>query len=381
MIQHHQAKLNFPYITSHMKGAFSGFTEAANNKHNGTGALWAKLRRGKLHHTIRTFSDTPVFRDRKQAWLIVSHLCTNTRIRFDTIRQLLQSATPTSTIYALYKLSNNLPRRDRRQARKALHTVFRKRRLRTPPTSKPNYVQPLMRPSFNNDLRQFLRNRVTEARHTIPPLHLPSTKLVCKKHPPLQQILHNWHQAHTTWQPNQGATCTCAQLPSTVSPDHIYNNHIAIQLAELKPQHSFLAYLGKSNILPKRSQLVAQLTRSIRSCHRHYHIPFNSAATKQFANQQLSQHRGHDRKHLKDLNIQTIKHVQQQLPSGIIHCEDHFLIGSCGTVLHCTIRLFRPHFWTPMLSARPPWIHLKHIPLFDHSSFDAQLFHGWRHLD
>ena len=24
-------------------------------------------------------------------------------------------------------------------------------------------------------------------------------------------------------------------------------------------------------------------------------------------------------------------------------------------------------------------IHLKHIPLFDHSSFDAQLFHGWRH--
>ena len=98
MIQHHQAKLNFPYITSHMKGAFSGFTKAANNKHNGTGALWAKLRRGKLRHTIRTFSDTPVFRDRKQAWLSVSHLCTNTRIRFDTIRQLLQSATPTSTI-------------------------------------------------------------------------------------------------------------------------------------------------------------------------------------------------------------------------------------------------------------------------------------------
>ena len=175
---------------------------------------------------------------------------------------------------------------------------------------------------LNNDLRQFLRNRVTEAKHshTIPPLHLPSTKLVCKKHPPLQQILHKWGQAHTTWQPNQEATCTCAQLQSAASPDHIYNNHIAIQLAEFQPQHSFLAYSGKGNILPKHSQL-AHLTRSIRSWRRHYHIPFNSAATKQFVNQQLAQHRDHDRKHL---NIQMIKHVQQQLPSGIIHCEDHF---------------------------------------------------------
>ena len=39
MIQHHQAKLNFPYITSYMKGAFSGFTKAANNKHNGNSTL------------------------------------------------------------------------------------------------------------------------------------------------------------------------------------------------------------------------------------------------------------------------------------------------------------------------------------------------------
>ena len=66
MIQHHQAKLNFPYITSYMKGAFSGFTKAANNKHNGT-ALWAKLRQ------VRCTTRYGLFQTR----LTVSHLCTN----------------------------------------------------------------------------------------------------------------------------------------------------------------------------------------------------------------------------------------------------------------------------------------------------------------
>ena len=94
-----------------MKGAFSGFTKAANNKHNGSGALWAKRRRGRLHHSIRNFTDTDLFRNRKQAWQTVSHLCSNTRARFDTTRQLLRSETPTSTVVALYKLSSNLPRR------------------------------------------------------------------------------------------------------------------------------------------------------------------------------------------------------------------------------------------------------------------------------
>ena len=147
-IQQRQSKLNFPFITNHMKGAFSGFAKAANNKHNGSGALWAKLRRGRLHHSIRNFTDTDLFRNRKQAWQIVSHLCSNTRARFDATRQLLRSETPTSTIFALYKLSSNLPRRDRRQAHKALQTVSRKRPLSTPPTTKPIYVQPLMHPTF-----------------------------------------------------------------------------------------------------------------------------------------------------------------------------------------------------------------------------------------
>ena len=322
LIQYHQAKLNFPYITSCVKGAFSGFTKAANNKRKGTGSLWAKLRRGKLRYSM------PLFQDRKQAWTTVSHLA-----RLDTVRQLSKSDTPASTVYALYKLSNNLPRRDRRQAQKALRTVFRKRRLRTPPTT----VQPFMHVSFCNDLQQFLRNRIAEAKQTLPPLHIPSIKLVYKKHPPLQQILHNWRQAHATWHPEPAPTCTCANLQSTVSADHIYNNHIAIQLAELQPQHSFLTYSGKSNTLPKDSHLAAQLTRSIRSWHRRYNIPITLDRIKPFVTQQIKQHRNYSRKHF---NIQMVKNVQQQLHPGIIHCEDHFpnrLMWFCPTLYHQAI--------------------------------------------
>ena len=304
-IQQHQSKLNFPFITNHMKGAFSGFTKAANNKRNGSGALWAKLRRGRLPHSIRNFTDTDLFRNRKQAWQTVSHLCSNTRARFDTTRQHLRSETPTSTIFALFKLSSNLTRRDRRQAPKALQTVLRKRRLSTPPTTKPVYVQPLMHPTFREDLRQFLRTSVQDAKRNLLPFHVPSTKAVFKKHPPIQRILHNWRQAHSTWQPQQEIECTCASLRPTVDAQHLHNNHIAIQLAELQPQHSFLAYSGKSNVL------AAQLTKSIRAWQRHYHIPYNNRKTKEFVAQQLQQHDKHQQTHL---NIQTLKHVQQQLP-------------------------------------------------------------------
>ena len=335
-IQQHQSKLNFPFITNHMKGAFSGFTKAANNKHNGSGALWAKPRRGKLHHSIRNFADTDLFRNRKQAWQTVSHLCSNTRARFDTTRQLLRSEKPTSTIFALYKLSSSLPRRDRRQAHKALQTVFRKRRLSIPPATKPVYVQPLMHPTFREDLRQFLRTSVQDAKRNLVPFHVPRTKAVFKKHPPIQQILHNWRQAHSTWQPQQETECTCASLRPKVDAQHLHNNHIAIQLAELQPQHSFLAYSGKSNVLQKNSQLAAQLTKSIRAWQRHYHIPYNNQKTKEFVAQQLQQDDKHQQTHL---NIQTLKHVQQQLPKGIIYTAKTIApTDLCGTVQHSTTK-------------------------------------------
>ena len=179
---------------------------------------------------------------------------------------------------------------------------------------------PLCTPVFDRIFVNFFRASIQDSKRNLLPFHVPSAKAVFKKHPPAQQILHNWRQAHSTWQPQQETECTCASLRSTVDSQHLRNNHIAIQLAELQPQHRFLAYSGKSNVLQKNSQLAAQLAKSIRAWHRHYHIPYNNQKTKEFVAQQLQQHDNYQPTHL---NIQTLKHVQQQLPKGIIHCEDH----------------------------------------------------------
>ena len=103
-------------------------------------------------------------------------------------------------------------------------------------------------------------------------------------------MLPQTNHTTSTWQPQQETECTCASLRPTVDAQHLHNNHIAIQLAELQPQHSFLAYSGKSNVLQKNSQLAAQLTKSIRAWQRHYHIPYNNQKTKEFVAQQLQQH-------------------------------------------------------------------------------------------
>ena len=317
-IQQHQSKLNFPFITNHMKGAFSGFTKAANIKHNGSGALWAKLRRGRLHHSIRIFTDTDLFRNRKQAWQTVSHLCSNTRARFDTTRQLLRSETPTSTILRCtnspatsHGETADKPTRHYKQFYENGVSAHRQQ----PNLSMYNpSCTPLFERIFVNSSEPAYKMQNAIFYHsTFPPQRQCSRSI-----PPTQRILHNWRQAHSTWQPQQETECTCASLRSTVDSQHLHNNHIAIQLAELQPQHSFLAYSGKSNVLQKNSQLAAQLTKSIRAWQRHYHIPYNNQKTKEF--QQLQQHDKYQQTHL---NIQTLKHVQQQLPKGIIHCEDH----------------------------------------------------------
>ena len=237
MIQHHQAKLNFPYITSYMKGAFSGFTKAANNKHNGT-ALWAKLRQ------VRCTTRYGLFQTR----LTVSHLCTNIASASTPFASFCNPPPPLPQYKHFTSSPTTFPReRSQTSAERFItHGVSEKTAPNTTNIKKPIYVQPLMRASLNNDLRQILRKPCRRSKThystAAPTKHQTGVQITSATTADSSQL------GHTAWQPNQEATCTYAQLQSAVSPDHIYNNHIAIQLAELQPQPSFLAYPGKSNI-------------------------------------------------------------------------------------------------------------------------------------
>ena len=154
-----------------------------------------------LSHTHQRLHANTIIQPRKTEWTTVSHPCSNKRIRFDTTRQLLRSATPTSTIYALHKLTGNLPRRDKCQAQQALATVLKKRKLRSPQVNKPVYVQPLMHSTFTQDLRYYLKSQLTTHHNNLLPLHIPSAKLVCKKN------THRCNKSYTIGeQPTQPGT-------------------------------------------------------------------------------------------------------------------------------------------------------------------------------
>ena len=172
-----------------------------------------------------------------------------------------------------------------------------------------------MHPTFRQDLRQFLRTSIQDAKRSLLPFHNPQHKGSVQKASPYTTNL-----AQLATSPQHLATSARGRVHLRIPTIHSGlatftqqpHRHSTCRAATTTQ----IPYSGKSNVLQKNSQLAAQLTKSIRAWHRQY----NNHNTKEFVAQQLQQHDNYQPAHL---NIQTLKHVQQQLPKGIIHCEDH----------------------------------------------------------
>ena len=175
-IQHFQPKLNFPHIAPHMKQAFRGISQPARNtipSRSGLMSIWAKLRRKHLPPATQPLHKSPTFQRQSQVWQTICNLAANTKRRFVSTRELLKTSTPTAQLYALHKLSSNLP---------ATHQS------------------------------QYLRQRITLHKQRTIPLYPPTTTVVYVRHPRIQDQLHNWRKLHRTWQPHNPPQCTCKQL-------------------------------------------------------------------------------------------------------------------------------------------------------------------------
>ena len=125
-IQHFQPKLNFPRIAPHMKQAFRGISQPARNtipSRSGLMSIWAKLRRKHLPPAIQPLHKSPTFQRQSQVWQTICNLASNTKRRFDSTRELLKTSTPTARLYALHKLSSNLPATHQRPTTKAIGTA------------------------------------------------------------------------------------------------------------------------------------------------------------------------------------------------------------------------------------------------------------------
>ena len=221
-------------------------------------------------------------------------------------------------------------------AQKALKVVLRKRRLQTPTPSKPIFVQPLMHPSFTSNLRTFLKQAISKHKDHITPFFIPSTRPVFTKHRTMKDIIHNWREAHRRWHPEHPEACTCKPFKEKF-PDNLHDGHIAIELCKVAPDVPCLEYSGKSNVLPDQKTLASQLRKAIQRWRRSNGLPVpkdEETGMINFIQQQLAQHQQHAK---NTLNIHMLKALQERLPAGIIHCEDHFadrLIWYCPQLYH-----------------------------------------------
>ena len=259
--------------------------------------------------------------------------------RFDGIRSLLRSKTITTGIYGLCRMAGNMSNVHKQAAQKALKVVLRKRRLQPPKPSKPIFVQPLMHPSFTSDLRTFLKQAISKHKDHITPFFIPSTRPVFIKHRTMKDIIHNWREAHCRWHPEHPEACTCKPFGEKF-PDNLHDGHIAIELCKVAPDVPCLEYSGKSNVLPDQKTLASQLRKAIQRWHRSNGLPGpkdEETGMINFIQQQLAQHQQHAK---NTLNIHMLKALQERLPAGIIHCEDHFadrLIWYCPQLYHTCI--------------------------------------------
>ena len=198
---------------------------------------------------------------------------------------------------------------------------------------------PLGHATFQAELRRFLRECISKHREQTIPFHPPSTKVVFRRHPQIQQVLCNWRNTHHRWVPDQPPPCTCQHLRTTHYP-RLFHGHIAAPLSELLPDQRCLKFSGKSTLFPKVGQLHTQQIQAIQRWHKRNQLPTPStddSTLNTFINHQIQQHLAAAHHHI---NIHIIKQIQQQLPAGIIHCEDHrpnHLLWFCPALYHATI--------------------------------------------
>ena len=208
-------------------------------------------------------------------------------------------------------------------------------------------------PASKQMCANFLRERVSKHRDQTIPFHPPSTKVGFHRHPQIQQALHNWRTAHHQWVPDHPPPCACQHLHTSHYP-HLFHGHIATPLSELLPDQHCLKFSGKSTLFPKASQLHAQQGRAIQrwtNAISYHHPPPTTIPLPPFSITRSNTSTGHQ------INIHIIKQIQQQLPMGIVHCEDHHpnrLLWLCPALYHATITntFTDPHIFT--ISHAPP---------------------------
>ena len=257
----------------------------------------------------------------------------------------------------------------RKRARQSITTALKKRRLPVPKGKSPILTRPMAHPEHTKHLQQFLRQRVDKHRDLTIPFHTPSTKVIYRRHPYVQELLRNWRRAHHMWRPNDPPACTCKHLQQAF-PQHVHQDHIAAPLQVLCPSQKFLEFSGKSTVFPKLACSTTQLRQAITKWHICNQLPAPQADDMhldQFLQHQAAPHKQASQHHL---NIRIVQAISSTIPDGVVHAEDHRpgrLLWLCPQLYHQAITAT---FQDPTIFQQSPA-----PPLTFHMHINQQLSH------
>ena len=282
-IQHFQPKLNFPYISPHMKRAFRGISQPSHKitARSGLRSIWAKLCRRHLPRNIAPLHRSPTFQRQSPVWRTLCDLASNTKRRFDNSRELHRRRTPLA-------ISHNQPPPHHLPAGKAIATAMRKRKLHRGVRQTPKDTGPIT---------QLAKSTSRVATKSLTLMHLPTT------------------QAATSH--------TCIPRPCRNTPSCT------------RTRATFSSVFRQKHLLPPEKQLRKSLAQAIHCWHKQHHLPASQeddATIQQFVSQQMTLHHQHQQ---QTLNLHIVKSATRCIPTGIVHCEDHFpnrLTWYCPTI-------------------------------------------------
>ena len=178
--------------------------------------------------------DSARFAFRLRLWQQLFDLPSNARKSFERETLLRQSTAPPADLFCLLRLSRNPPVQFKTPVTSALKRIFKARNRQLPSAARPLIALWLARRSYASDLRDHLRQQVTLFEAELPPLHMPSTKVIHRRHPRvlvLESISNNF-QRIAEWSKGRPAICACAQVQDQY-PEQVFEGHMAIPVSDL----------------------------------------------------------------------------------------------------------------------------------------------------
>ena len=291
--------------------------------------FWRRLH-PDLHRQLR-----PEMLDDIQAhYSTLYRLGSNTGASFQSMRELLSAAFPSTQLCYFLRLSSFVNEPFRSKAQKLLAQVLRKRQLQVPTTMTQLLLPPLHVRGWKAKLGTWLQRWVASHRGLFPSLFLPKIRVAETRSSTLGDRIYNYRKWQRRWTPDTSFPCGCIDMyDRTTSRAHSHavildefsriNADIDsdIMAASMKDQ-----YFGDVNKLQQRFDM------QFRKLARRWQVQRSSFATnyQPVLTELFAEHRSNvqDRAHWTSASSQ---HTARALSSWVVIPADHF--PSCAHVI------------------------------------------------